>query len=229
MDSGAYSAPSATMIASPDRERPSTSTVRPDGSIRVMLPRINSTPWRSMRESGRLIWALLRSPTISQSREGGKTCSAARSITTTRSSPGNSLRSVSAATMPPMPAPRIRTVRPMILPLEYDDFIGPLRPGGQLIHRAAMGALHQVIVVNATRVEASTADTDHAARARDHAHHVADVVVTRRHFLPGLGACGSITDQKHLDLLAFFFGQGTGNAKGVVAALRSVRRIVENE
>src|SRR3989338_2151232 len=229
MDSGAYSAPSATMIASPDRERPSTSTVRPAGSIRVMLPRINSTPWRSIRESGRLICALSRSPTISQSREGGKTCSAARSIITTRSSRGNSLRSVSAATMPPMPAPRIRTVRLMMNYSKNDDFVGPLCPGRQLVHCAAVRALHEIAILDAAGVDAGAADADHAARPRDHAHHVADVVVARRHFLPGLGAGGGISDQKYLDLFAFFLGQGAGKTKRGVAALCSGGRIVKNK
>ena len=62
----------------------------------------------------------------------------------------------------------------MIAPSKHDDFVSPLSPGRQLIHRAAMGVLHEVIFVYATGVNASSADANPTARTRDRAQHVAD-------------------------------------------------------
>src|SRR3990170_3836368 len=185
---GAYSAPRAITSASPRRVCSPTRTVLAAGSMAVTSPRTSSIPCRAACSLGREMASALRCPTISQRREGGKTCRASRSTSTTRSLRGRRRRKVCAATMPPSPAPSTRAVRLMQYPSEHHDLVGPPGPRGQLVHRAARGAFDKVLLVDPARVDAGAADADLRAGAADHAEHVADVVIALRHFLPALGA-----------------------------------------
>src|SRR3989338_1532269 len=228
MVSGEYSAPSAITSASARRDCPSIPTSRRAGSIRVTLPWRNSMPRRSSRSKGRENSSGFRSPTISHNSEGGKKCCPARSTTITRSEAGSSLRNVSAATIPPIPAPNTNAVRLISFSLKNDNFIGPLRPCGELIHGTARCAFDQLPGGNATRVEATAAHAYFAAMARHHAQHVADVVIALRHLLPVLGACGRIADKEHLDLSFARLEQRARKPQTVVAALCAVRGVVQD-
>jgi len=114
------------------------------------------------------------------------------------------------------------------IPLKNDNFIGPLRPCGELIHGAARRAFDQVRVCDAARIEATAANAYFAAMARHHAQHVADVVKALRHFLPVLGACGRVADEEHLDLGFARLEQPACKPQPVVAALRAIRSVVQD-
>src|SRR3990172_8862877 len=226
---GAYSAPSAITSASPPSVCSPTRAVFAAGSIALTSPRTNSIPCRAACLQGREIASASRSPTISQSGEGGKACCASRSTSTTRSVGGGSRRSSCAATMPPSPAPSISAVRPMAILSEDERLVGPGGPLGEFVQRAAMRALDQVGLGDAARVEAGGADTDLAVAAHHRAEHVADVVVALRHLLPGLGAGRGVAHQEHAHLAEVLHRQVAREAQRVVAALGSVRRIVQYE
>ena len=66
---------------------------------------------------------------------------------------------------------------------EHQNFVGPLRPRGELVHGAAMGTLHQIGFGDAARVDAGPADADLGAGTQRHAQHIPDVVIALRHFL----------------------------------------------
>src|SRR3989338_10884255 len=228
MVSGAYSAPSAITSASAHRGCPSISTSRWAGSIRVTLPWRNSMPRRSSRSSGRENSSGFRSPTISHNSDGGKKCCPARSTAITRSEAGSSLRNVSAATMPPIPAPSTNAVRLISIPLENDDFVGPLRPRGELIHGAARDTFDQLPGCDSACIKATAARADFAAVAHHHAQHVADVVIALRYLLPIFCARGSVTDKEHLDLRFARLEQRSCKPQSVVAALRTIWSVVQN-
>src|SRR3990172_7138287 len=127
-------------------------------------------------------------------------CCPARSTAITRSVAGRSLRSVWAATMSPIPAPRIKAIRLMASSSEGDDLVGPLRPVCQHLHAAAWRPVDQLFGRYPARIDTGAAHASLAAGSDDHAEHVASVVITLRHLLTGLGAGDRVADQKNLHL-----------------------------
>src|SRR3989338_10796746 len=135
--------------------------------------------------------------------------------------------------MPPSPAPSTTMVFPLIcLSLsEYDHFVRPGSPGSELGHAAAVATLHEIGVGDAACVQAGTANADPGAVVRRHLQHLADVVVTLRYLLVGLGTGGRVADEKNLHLVAsgFILKQLARKTDAVVTAFGAIGRIVQDK
>jgi hypothetical protein len=92
-----------------------------------------------------------------------------------------------------------------------------------------MGTLDQLFGGDAARFHAGPAHADGAAAPGHRAEHHLDVVVALGDLLASLRAGGGVAQQEDANLLAFSLGERAGQPQRVVAALGSVRRIVEDE
>src|SRR5581483_2428406 len=166
-----------------------------------------------------------------QRNDGENTCLDSRSTRTTRCSRGSIRRSLVAATVPPIPPPRIRTVLPfaIALSLKWDDFVRPLCPYGEFGQGAFVGSFQQLGFGDSTRIHTGTAYADLRAVAYHPTEHQLDVVEPLRHLLPGFGTSGGVPDQKYFHFFAFCLRQRSRQAQAVVAPLRTVWRVVEDK
>src|SRR3990170_2859116 len=119
-------------------------------------------------------------------------------------------------------------VSPMVTS-EHQDSVGLLGPVGQLIHTAAMTPFGQFGVGDAAGIHAGAAHADLASPPGHRAEHQFEVVVTRRYLLARLGARRRVPDEEHPDLLGLPLGERPGQTQTVVAALRSVGPVVEDD
>src|SRR5687768_2467981 len=92
-----------------------------------------------------------------------------------------------------------------------------------------MGARGELAVLDAARVHAGAAHADQRLAAGHAVEHALDVVEALRHRLPRLRARSGVADEEHAHRLFLRARQHRREAQRVVAALRAVRRLVEDE
>ena len=129
-----------------------------------------------------------------------------------------SAASISGIVLDVQPAPRSK----------HQHTIGRKGPRGELVHHA-VAAVGKLFCADAARVHARAADAHFATTAGDYAEHHFNVVVALWHLLPAFCARRCIADQKHAHLLAFALCDLAGQPQAVVAALRAVGRIVQDD
>src|SRR6185295_9815896 len=92
-----------------------------------------------------------------------------------------------------------------------------------------MRALLELLVGHPARVHAGTTYSDLTTTARYRPDHVLDVVVASGHLLVSLRARRGVSHQEHLDRLPFSLHQGPRETESVVAPLRSIGWVVQNQ